>query len=248
MIRRHLGALAFVAAAATAASCSATTATPPAPAPSSPAATSAASAAAVKAALTADQVGAAVVSAYKQASSVHVKGELTGRDGKTKLDLQLNQDSTSGTVEEDGTAFPVIRVGQTIYFQFGATLLKQMGLSATTEPGSLMLGKWVSSDSKLVADLAASLRDALAYGTFVNNMVGEMGSATFTDGGTDTVNGTSVLVFHASDGDVYVASGEPHYLLRMTDRKSTTLDFTGWNQPVAVTAPPAKDIYSGPGA
>jgi hypothetical protein len=29
---------------------------------------------------------------------------------------------------------------------------------------------------------------------------------------------------------------------------SGSLDFTGWNQPVAVTAPPASAIYAGPGA
>ncbi|WAL68173.1 hypothetical protein ORV05_10515 [Amycolatopsis cynarae] len=248
MIRRHLRALAFVAAAATAAtaaSCSATTATPPASAPSSPAAMSAA---AVKAALTGDQVGSTVVSAYKQASAVHVKGAMTDQGSTVKIDLQLNQDSAGGTVETDGTLVPVVRVGQVVYVQVASSMLQKLGVSPTSQLGGLMKDKWVSSDSKLGDGVAANFKDFLAYGGFVDNTVGQMRSAIFTDGGTDTVNGTSALVFRSPEGVAYVAASEPHYLLRMTDEKNVTLDFTGWNQPVAVTAPPAKDIYSGPGA
>jgi hypothetical protein len=29
---------------------------------------------------------------------------------------------------------------------------------------------------------------------------------------------------------------------------SGSIDFTGWNQPVPITAPPASAIYTGPGA
>ena len=48
----------------------------------------------------------------------------------------------------------------------------------------------------------------------------------------------------------HVTASTPHYLMRLSDGLSTSgsFDLTGWNHPVAVTAPPASEIYSGPGA
>ena len=50
------------------------------------------------------------------------------------------------------------------------------------------------------------------------------------------------------DGTATVAAAEPHYLLRMEDPKSGAMEFSGWNKPAPVSAPPAAELYSGPGA
>lgn len=58
----------------------------------------------------------------------------------------------------------------------------------------------------------------------------------------------ALLVFRTADGSTAdVAAASPHYLAGMAD-SSDVFDFAGWDQPVAVTAPSAAELYSGPGA
>lgn len=240
MTGRRLRVLACVAAAATATACSATTGPAPAPISSAPAA--------VQASLTAAEVGSAITRATQQASAVHVRGALNTDGARIKLDLQLNQDSAGGSVEKDGAVIPLVRLGDVTYLQVSESVVTMAGLSPTTKPGSLLKDKWVTSQSRLGSAMAADFKEFLAYRGFVDNTVGQLRSSTFTDSGTDTVNGTRVLVFRSPEGVVDVAASEPHYPVRIADPQHGTLDFTGWNQTVAVTAPPAKDLYSGPGA
>lgn len=45
-----------------------------------------------------------------------------------------------------------------------------------------------------------------------------------------------------------MAAGEPHYLLRMQDSQSGTIEFTDWNMPTTIKELTAAEIYSGPGS
>jgi hypothetical protein len=98
--------------------------------------------------------------------------------------------------------------------------------------------------------MVSGLKPLLTYDSFVNAMFAQT-SEVPTLTGTDVVADTPVLVYESRDGStVYVTKASPHYLLRMSAPASGSgqLDFTGWNKPVAVSAPPANQIYSGPGA
>jgi hypothetical protein len=108
----------------------------------------------------------------------------------------------------------------------------------------------VSSDSSLASDMVAGLKPLLNFDSFVSSMFGQA-SEVPTLTGIDVVNGTPVYTYESADGSVvYIGKAGPHYLARMTAPASGSgsIDFTGWNQPVAVVAPPASAIYSGPGA
>jgi hypothetical protein len=199
--------------------------------------------------LTADQVPAVVKAAIGAAAAVHIKGSITEGTDTVKLDVQLNKDSAGGTVTEAGADIPVRRVGEKYYIQFTSSVLKLSGVSATTKPGSLMRDKWVSSDSKLAAGMAAGFKDFLDYDTFLSNVAAPTG--TLTAAGADTVNGTPVLIFRDVDGSsADVAASSPHYVIRMVGPESSpgSFDFTGWGQTAPVVAPKAAEIYSGPGA
>jgi hypothetical protein len=244
MPRLHLGAL--IATGAVAAlictGCSTTSGTP-SPAAASTGATTSASA--VAAALDGAKAGSAVVAAAKQAKSVHVRGTVS-EGGNLNLDLQLNPDSASGTVVQDGLEIPVLRVGDKYYFRFSQSLIEKAGLPASV--GKLLKNKWVSSTSQIGAGIGDAFKQFLDYKTFTDNTIGQLESAPFTGGEQTTSGGVPALTFTSPDGTATVAAGEPHYLLGMKDPKSGTLEFSDWDKPTTVAAPKAAEIYSGPGA
>ena len=244
MLRVHWGALIATGAAAAliCTGCSTTTGTP-SPAGASTGATTSASAAA--ASLDGSKAGAAVAAAAKQAKSVHVRGTVS-EGGNINLDLQLNPDSASGTVVQDGLEIPVLRVGDKYYFRFSQSLIDKAGIPASV--GKQLKDKWVSSTSQIGAGIGESFKQFLDYKTFTDNTVGQLASETFTGGEQTTSGGVPALNFTSPDGTATVAATEPHYLLRMQAPKSGTLEFSDWDKPTTVTAPKASQIYSGPGA
>ncbi|WP_439382855.1 hypothetical protein [Amycolatopsis lexingtonensis] len=191
------------------------------------------------------KVGSAVAEAAKQASSVRVKGTMAS-EGNINLDLQLNQDSASGTVVKDGIEIPVLRVGEKYYFRFTDSLIKEAGIPASV--GKKLSGKWVPSTAKIGAGIGDAFKVFLDYKSFTDNTVGELASSTFTGGEPTTLGGVLALNFTSPDGVATVAADAPHYLLRMQDPKSGAIEFSDWNKPTTVQAPPASEIYSGPGA
>ncbi|HJP73365.1 MAG TPA: hypothetical protein VJ914_03805 [Pseudonocardiaceae bacterium] len=200
------------------------------------------------AALTANDV----TSAIQSASAVHVKGTMSDSGTNVALDVQLNKDGTaSGTVGIGGPNYPIVLANKVVYIQFTPDVLKSVGLSATSGPGKTIVNKWVPSTSKLMAnsDLASSVQPLLDYSQFTGSIVQSMPSGAMKPGKSDTVDGTPVQQYTMSDGTpADIATSSPHYLIRLlpgpTDGAGQ-LDFTNWNQPVAVTAPSASEIYTG---
>lgn len=198
--------------------------------------------------LTADRVGAEITAAYQGTSAVHVRATTTEGSTTSKVDVQLNKDSAGGTITQGDATVPVRRVGGVYYVQMTDSVLKMAGLSPTASPGRLMRNKWVSSESKLGAEVTNNTKEALSYEEFISHTAGEITKGTFTAAGKDSVDGVPVLVFKDGDGSTSaVTEASPHYLIRATNG-TDTLDFSGWDEPVAVTAPAAADLYSGPGA
>jgi hypothetical protein len=203
------------------------------------------SAEAKAASLDAKVAGTAVVAAAKQAKAVHVRGTVS-EGGNINLDLQLNPDSASGTIVKDGLEVPVLRVGDKYFFRFSDSLIKQSGIPASA--GKLLKDKWVPSTSQIGAGLGEAFKQFLDYKTFTDNTIGQLDSTSFTGGEQTTAAGVPALTFTSPDGTATVAAAEPHYLLRMADPKSGTMEFGDWDKPTTVTEPKASEIYSGPGA
>ncbi|RSD14040.1 hypothetical protein [Amycolatopsis eburnea] len=244
-MRRLSLAAALVAGTLVLTACSGTSGTAEPAGASSSAAAAAAPSSTAPPALEAAKVGSAVAEAAQQASSVRVKGTMAS-EGNINLDLQLNQDSASGTVVKDGIEIPVLRVGDKYYFRFTDSLIKEAGIPASI--GKKLSGKWVPSTAKIGAGIGDAFKVFLDYKSFTDNTVGELKSSTFTGGEPTTLGGVAALNFTSPEGTATVAADAPHYLLRMQDPKSGTIEFGDWNKPTTVQAPPASEIYSGPGA
>ncbi|MFJ1767022.1 hypothetical protein ACIOD2_42300 [Amycolatopsis sp. NPDC088138] len=244
MSRLHLGALIATGAVA-ALICTGCSGTSGSAAPATVSAAPAAASTSAAPALDAKVAGTAVVEAAKQAKAVHVRGTISS-GGNINLDLQLNPDSASGTIVKDGTEVPVLRVGDKYFFRFSDSLIKEAGIPASV--GKLLKDKWVPSTSQIGAGVGAAFKQFLDYKTFTDNTIGQLDSTSFSGGEQTTVAGVPALNFTSSDGTATVAAGEPHYLLRMADPKSGTMEFGDWDKPTTVTEPKASEIYSGPGA
>jgi hypothetical protein len=196
-----------------------------------------------------------VKTAINGASAVHIKGNVTDSGNTVSLDLQLNKDgSASGTLGEGGMNIPIIATKTADYLQFTTDLMKSSGVTATSAAGKLMLNKWVPSTSPLMAgsDMVSSIKPLLDYTSFISTLASQIAGDNAKVGRTTSVNGTPVRLYTLTDGTVAaIATATPHYLMRLVPAASQgggQLDFTNWNLPVAVTAPPAAQIYSGPGA
>jgi hypothetical protein len=200
--------------------------------------------------LSPDQVVSAITTAYQGASAVHVKGSTASGGSTMKIDLQLNKDSGSGTLEGEGMTMPVNWANGVFYLQFTDILITKMGQSPTTGPGAALRNKWVSSNSPIGSSMASAVKDFLNYNAFLQKLVDEFRRKAFTAAGSETVNGVAVFAFKSADGTILdVAASTPHYLMRVVEPQTgSELNLTGWNHPVAVTPPPASEIYSGPGA
>jgi hypothetical protein len=201
-------------------------------------------------ALPADQVQSAVKTAALGASAVHVKGY----DAGVALDLQLNKDSASGTLTKQGATIPVRLVNGVYYVQCTDNFLKMAGLSPNSPAQRVLRNKWVSSTSKFGANMTGAFKDTFSYDGFMQKFFNQVPDkkGAWSPTGSDTVDGVAVLGFkNNTDGWIVdVAAASPHYLIRGVGPAANagTIDFTRWNQPVQITAPPTSEIYVGPGA
>lgn len=203
-------------------------------------------------ALDANKVGGTVKSAAQAASAVHVKGALAEGGQPLRMDIQLNRDSAAGTVTLSGVTTPVVYVNKIYYIQFTADVLKSAGAAPNSAAGQKLLNKWIPSTSRLAdANTVKEFSPLMDYQSFISGVFSQMDStASVTATGRDTVDGVPVIVYKdASDGSTAdVAAASPHYLMRVnipSGNDAGSIDFTGWNQPVPVNAPPKSDIYSG---
>jgi hypothetical protein len=197
------------------------------------------------------QLLATVKSAALGASAVHIKGSGTDSGSKVSMDLQLNKDSTAGTIGEGGTNVTVKYVDKVMYVELTKDLLTSQGANPNSPQTQAIENKWVPSTSQLASGMASALQPMTGYSSFVGGLFGSLPNETPKQTGTDTVNGTPVTVYTFQDGSkADVATSAPHFLLRLIAPKSEggELDFTGWNQTVTVAKPAASEIYNGPGA
>lgn len=202
-----------------------------------------------------DKILTTIKSAATSAKAVAIKGSITDSGTAESLDVKLNKGGdSSGNIGEGGTTVPVIVSKKVYYVQFTKELMSGNGVDPNSDAGKLLLNKWVPSTATMLANtgMVDGLKQALDFNTLVPGMFDQFPKETPKDSGTDTVDGTPVHVYTFSDGSkADVATAAPHYLMKLTEPASEgkgELDFSSWDQAIKIDAPPAADIYSGPGA
>ncbi|MGW4398653.1 hypothetical protein ACWEHA_25520 [Amycolatopsis nivea] len=188
-------------------------------------------------------VGDTVANELGMARAVHVKG--TSVNGFT-VDLQLNHDSASGSIEKDGAPLSLVRVGDKVWIKVTDTLAKITGLSARAM--STMDGKWLSADAPLLHGRGAKLKDLLDCDSFLNAAADDLGQPGYSGGEPVDLAGTPAVRYRNGSKAIYLGRfGTTYSLMRYKSPKDGAVDLD-LGDPCPAKAPSADEIYSGPGS
>jgi hypothetical protein len=181
------------------------------------------------------QILSDVNDAVRGAQSVHMSGSVNSDSTDIGFDVKLSADAAKGTLTLSGNEIKLVRVGDAAYFIGSPEFYKMVGGGDAAV--SLLQGRWIkvpSADSRF-----ASFEQFTDKGKLFSSMLQAEG--TVTKSGTRRYNGQKVIVLRDSDGggDLYIAaSGKPYPVaIVSTGDKQGTITFTGWDEPVDVSAP-----------
>lgn len=191
----------------------------------------------------ADEILSKARAAAKAASSFRMAGEVREQGDAVALDLQFLKDKgVTGKVTVQGMTFEVLVVDQTAYLKADRATWEKAGAG---QGAQILVGKYIKLSSNTsgfgqimeVADPQKLLDQALTpEGKVVKTTVKE-------------VNGVSAIGLadqeDTKDGTLYVATeGEPYPVRVESASGQGSVDFSGWNDPVELTAPPADQVIS----
>ena len=183
-----------------------------------------------------DQILSDVNDAVRGAKSVHMSGAVNSDSSDIGFDVMLSSDAAKGTLTLSGNEIKLVRVGDAAYFSGSPEFYKTLG--GGDAAANLLQGRWIkipSTDSRF-----ASFEQFTDKGKLFASMLQAEG--TVTKSGVRTYNGQKVVVLRdsgGSGGDLYIAaSGKPYPVaIVSTGDKHGTITFTGWDEPVDVSAP-----------
>jgi hypothetical protein len=182
---------------------------------------------------TSEAVVAAALQAAKHARLVHVVG--SGEDNGTplKIDLWIAAKQGTGHLQEQGTTFDIVRVGDDVYVRGDDEFRRQLGAAAGV---TLPKGTWVKGST--TNPVFASLAPLLDIGNFFDNVLGRHGKLV-NKGETSRDGQKAVEIRDTSDGSsLFVAAeGDPYPLALAPKGGSGTLSFEEWNGEQAIAAP-----------
>jgi hypothetical protein len=203
---------------------------------------------------TPDQIVQKAVNDLKAATSLQISGNVVSGGSNIKVDLTdvanqgckgtitLGAGNSSGGTAVSGTA-ELIEVSSTVYMKLDESFFKNLSLPSSVF--SQVSGKYIEVTSK--SDLAnfAQLCDpsTLASG-FDKEVTG------FVKNGTATINGQPTEAFkqptHAGSGIVYISQSSTPEIVRLQGPANEgQINFTNYNAPATITAPPASEVIQG---
>jgi hypothetical protein len=181
------------------------------------------------------QILAAAEAASLAASAVRVSGSIV--DNGTPLTLNLHLVSGKGGMghmNEGGTGFDIIRIGDKAYIRGSDAFYKRFAGAAAAQ---LLKGKWLVGSAS--TGKFAALTPLTDTEKFFTGTLGSHGA--LTKGAETTINGQKVIALKSgTGGTLYIATtGQPYpiELVSPGAGKSGKIIFDQWNNAIAITAP-----------
>jgi hypothetical protein len=180
---------------------------------------------------------AAAKAAAVSATSVHVSAKNSQGPLSLTLNLDLASNGGRGQISLLGATYEVIRIGNTLYAKGNPAFYKR--LSAITGL-HLPQGVWLKAPAN--GGRLAQLASFTDLSSELNLLLRSTGP--IIKGATTTVNGQKAIELKETaklfSGSLYIATtGKPYPIeLLKHGRESGQTTFSGWNQPVSLTAPP----------
>jgi hypothetical protein len=183
----------------------------------------------------AQQVLDKALAATKSASSVHLKGSNSEEGSEFELDLVLSDGKgAQGTIGFGGEKVELVQLGDVIYIKGGPTAAL----------GEKFADKWIKSSTK--DEGAQEFRNLTSIDAFFTEVLKPDGTITRVDG--KDVDGKKTVGLQDSkagdeQGTLYIsADGKAYPLLIATKGQPQGMQFTEWDQPVTIKAPPASKV------
>jgi hypothetical protein len=203
---------------------------------------------------TPDQIVQQAVSDLKAATSLRINGSVISQGTNITIDftdvaahgcqgtLALAASASSSGAAVSGLA-DLVEVNSTVYMKLDKSFFKNLGLP--TAAFSEVTGKYikVTSTSEL-ANFAQLCDPSTLAGSFDKELTG------FVKDGTSTVDGQAAESFkqpaHAGSGIVSVSESATPEIVRLQGTGGEgQVDFTDYDAPATITAPPASDVIDG---
>lgn len=181
------------------------------------------------------EILAATKAAADSASSVHVSGSLVSGGTPITLDMNLIAGKGGrGQISENGLAFELIEVGNTVYIKGSPAFYKQIGGTAAVQ---LLAGKWLKAAA--TSSDFASISQLTNLRQLIDQTLADHGA--LTKGSTTTVNGQKVVgvTDKSKGGTLYIAAtGKPYPVeISKSGSGSGSITFDRWNESVTLAAP-----------
>jgi len=187
--------------------------------------------------LTADQIVTKANADLFAASSLRMRGTRTGA-GSGTFDLELAPGrGCTGTIEVTGSGdFQIVVIGRKLWLRPNAAYWKQQHSSPAVL--RLVSGKYLSGTT---ADSGLGVLSSLC-------VLSHTGRPAAGGSGTSlTFDGQPAIAFGAPGDQGIVSDSATPEVLQMSVSSSSTLDFSDYNVPVRLTAPPADETIDGAG-
>jgi len=193
----------------------------------------------------AESLTSSMQSSVRNASGVHVSGQLS-RDGvPLGIDLNLTRDGdAAGTISQRGTPLHVIAAKSKIYIEVTPAFLRETRMPAAA--CARACGKWIELTQGQASQLTGELSMQKLLTPLMFGQAPASGHAPkLTTAGRTTVHGQPAWVLRASDGStVAVSAAAQHYPLvaRSGRTQQQVVTFSQWNSVPAPTPPPASQL------
>ena len=194
-----------------------------------------------RAAPTSTALVTAMQTAVRQASSVHISGNLASGRAPISVNLGVHRNGdVSGTVSENGAPFHVIGIAGTIYIKATQQFLNQ--INAPASACSVVCGKWLKLTSAEASQLTGDLNMTSLVAPLSSGRVPKL-----TEAGRQTVGGQAAWVLRAADGSTLaVSSASRHYPLAASTGGSPheVVMYSQWNAVPPPVSPPASQVLN----
>ncbi len=186
--------------------------------------------------LSADEILARATTALASAKSFKAKGDIMSDGTKVSIDVQFSGTDLKGTMSGEGLQFETIKVGNDVYLKAPDEVWKTFLPPGQEALVALLRGKYVK------ADLNHPQLGSLARSLDTSEILKPEGS--LTKGEAKVVNGVpTIALVDGTAGTFYIATqGEPYPIRFEGKAGEGGVDFTDFNGPATVTAPPAGEF------
>jgi hypothetical protein len=190
------------------------------------------------AALPPDEIVSRAQTALGKVGSYRMKGEIALNGEVTKIDLQNGGQNVKGTIEVNGQAMEILRLGNDLYLKASEQFWKTFTPESVHNMVNLLADKYVKVDA--TNESFSALTEAFDVSEIIKTDM-KITKATPT-----LINGTPAIGLVSSDkkSTLYIATvGEPTPLRVEGEPGQGGLNFTDYGKPIEFSPPASSEVF-----